>query len=132
VQSSNVSFWRSRARVVLIIYLSSTACTSWHLNALSPRAVVEGHPPELMVTRTDSSQVVITEPSLQGDTIVGMNRREVREAVPLDSIAMTHSRRTSAVKTVFAVIGTGAAVFAALVIGFVIHCNQTDCFGAQR
>ena len=52
--------------------------------------------------------------------------------VPLDSIATTHTRRTSAVKTVFAVIGVGAAAFAALVIGFLIHCNQTACFDVQR
>ncbi len=132
MQSSNHSIWRGRARNVLIAYLSCTACTSWHLNAVSPRAVVEGHPRTVMVTLTDSSEIVLNEPGLQGDSIVGMNRHQTREGVPLDSIAMTHTRRTSAVKTVFAVIGVGAAAFASLVIGFVIHCSATDCWDVQR
>lgn len=132
MQSSSHSIWRWRGRTVLIAYLSCTACTSWRLNALSPQAVVESHPRALKVTRTDSSQVILNDPGLQGDSIVGTSHRHTRVGVPLDSIATTHTRRTSAVKTVFAVIGVAAAAFAALVIGFVIHCNQTDCFAVQR
>ncbi len=132
MQSSTQSIWRWRGRAVLIAYLSCTACTSWRLNALSPQAVVESHPRALMVTRTDSSQVILNDPGLQGDSIVGITPRQTRTGVPLDSVATTHTRRTSAVKTVFAVIGVGAAAFAALVIGFVIHCNNTDCFAVQR
>ena len=102
------------------------------MNTLSPQAAVESHPRALKVTRTDSSQVILNDPSLQGDSIVGISPRYMHVGVPLDSIATTHTRRTSAVKTVFAVIGVGAAAFAALVIGFLIHCNQTDCFDVQR
>jgi len=132
VQSSSHSIWRWRGRTVLIAYLSCTACTSWRMNTLSPQAVVESHPRALRVTRTDSSQVILNDPSLQGDSIVGISPRHMHVGVPLDSIATTHTRRTSAVKTVFAVIGVGAAAFAALVIGFLIHCNQTACFDVQR
>jgi hypothetical protein len=117
---------------VLIAYLSCTACTSWRMNALSPQAAVQGHPRTLRVTRTDSSQVILHDPGLQGDSIVGITPQQTRVGVPLDSVAVTHTRRTSAVKTVFAVVGVAAAAFAAVVIGFVIHCNHTDCFGVQR
>lgn len=132
MQSSNHSIWRWRGRTVLIAYLSCTACTSWHMNALSPQAAVQLHPRTLRVTRTDSSQVILNDPDLQGDSIVGITPQQTRVGVPLDSVAMTHTRRTSAVKTVFAVVGVAAAAFAAVVIGFIIHCDQTDCFAVQR
>jgi hypothetical protein len=117
---------------VLIVYLSSIACTSWRLETLTPQAVVQREPLELLVTRSDSSQVRLTQPHLQGDTIVGLGPQNTEVRVPGDSVLLTHTRRTDAVKTVLAVVGVGVGLFAVAVIGFVIHCNQTACFDLQR
>ena len=132
MQSSNSCLRRPSARTVLILYLSFSACTSWRPDKLTPQAVVQGHPLSLRVTYHDSSSVVINNPQLQGDTIVGPNPHMRQERVPLDSVLLTETRHGDAGKSVLAVLGVAAGLFAVAAAVFVIHCNQTACFEMQR
>ncbi len=133
MQSSNSCFGRPSARTVLILYLSCTACTSWRPDSLTPQAVVQGHPVSLRVTRTDSSQVILNNPQLQGDTIVGVGEKKAQVRVPLDSVLLTDTRRGDAGKSVLAVLGIGAALFAVVVGVYAIQCSQSDtCYDMQR
>ena len=92
MQSSNTSLWRPSARTVLILYLSCTACTSWRPDSLTPQAVVANKPLSLRVTRTDSSQVVLDNPQMQGDTIVGIGSHKAQVRVGLGSVLLTETR----------------------------------------
>jgi hypothetical protein len=112
VQRYSSCLWRPSARTVLIFYLSCTACTSWRPDTLTPQAVVQGHPRSLRVTRRDSSQVILTEPQLQGDTILGVGPRRANVRVPLDSVLLTDTRHGDGGMTVLVVVGVLAALFA--------------------
>jgi len=116
----------------VILYLSCSACTSWTPNPLTPQGVVQGHPQSLRVTRRDSSQVILTNPQLQGDTIVGLGQQKAQVRVPIDSVLSTDTRRGDAGKTFLTVLGVTAALFAVAAVAFVISCNQTNCFEMQR
>ena len=132
MQFSNSCVWRPSARTVLILYLSCTACTSWRPDSLTPQAVVQGHPASLRVTYTDSSSVVLNNPVMQGDTIVGVGQQKDQVRVPLDSVLLTDTRRGDAGKSVLAVLGVAAGLFAVVVGVYVISCNQTNCWDMQR
>jgi len=120
------------ARTVLILYLLCTACTTWRPDTLTPQAVVQGHPRSLRVTRRDSSQVILTQPQLQGDTILGLGPKKAQVRVPLDSVLLTDTRRGDAGKSVLAVLGVAAGVFAVLVGAWAIQCGQTNCMEMHR
>jgi hypothetical protein len=111
---------------VLILYLSCTACTSWRTDSLTPQAVVQGHPLSLRVTRTDSSRVVLSNPQLQGDTIVGVGPQKSQVRVPLDSVRLTDTRRSDAGKSILAVLGVGIVLFAMVAGVYVSQCNCFD------
>ena len=132
VQRYSSCLWRPSARTVLIFYLSCTACTSWRPDTLTPQAVVQGRPQSLRVTRKDSSRVVLTTPQLQGDTILGLGPKKAQVRVPLDSVLLTDTRRGDAGKSVLAVLGVAAGVFAVVVGAWAIQCSQTNCMEMQR
>jgi hypothetical protein len=112
---------------VLILYLSCTACTSWRPDSLTPQAVVAGHPMSLRVTRTDSSQVIINNPQLQGDTIAGVGQHKALVRVLLGSVLLTETRRGDAGKSVLAVLGVGAVLLAVAAALYMITCNGDAC-----
>lgn len=114
MQSSNSCFWRPSARTVLIVYLSCTACTSWRPDSLTPQAVVASKPLSLRVTRTDSSQVVLNNPQMQGDTIVGIGSHKAQVRVGLGSVLLTETRRGDAGKSMLVLLGVAAAVAAVI------------------
>ena len=130
VQTSSSCFHRPSARAVLILYLSLSACTSWRLNEVTPQAALQTQPaPKSMrVTLTDSSSIVINNPTMQGDTIVGVDQTNAAVRVPLDSVLGTETRHGDAGKSVLAVLGVAAAAFAVLAVVFVISCNQSGCY----
>jgi len=112
----------SKSRAVLILYLSCTACTSWRQDSLTPQAVVASKPPSLRVTRTDSSRVILDNPAMQGDTIVGVGKHQAQVRVPLSSVLLTDTRRGDTGKSVLVLLGI-AAVVAAVVIGQEVLTN---------
>ena len=115
MQYYNSCLWRPSARVVLILYLSCTACTSWRPDSLTPQAVVASKPLSLRVTRTDSSQVILDNPAMQGDTIVGVGKHKAQVRVPLNSVLLTDTRRADTGKSVLVLLGVAAVVAAVLV-----------------
>jgi len=113
---------------VLILYLSFTACTSWRPDSLTPQAVVQGHPTSLRVTRTDSSQITLSNPILRGDTIVGVGPETAHARVPLDSVLLTDTRHGDAGKSLLVVLGVAVALVG-VAGAYVLQCN---CFDMKR
>ena len=59
--------------LLLPAYLSS--CTAWHVQGAGPAQVVEEeHPSQLRVTMVDNSEVLLDEPYVSGDTLIGRER----------------------------------------------------------
>ena len=118
MQHYNSCLCRPSVRVVLILYLSCTACTSWRPDTLTPQAVVAGKPLSLRVTRTDSSQVVLSNPQMQGDTIVGIGSHKAQVRVGVGSVLLTETRRGDAGKSLLVLLGIAVAVAAVVGASF--------------
>jgi len=57
---------------ILLGATALTACTSWHLQAVSPEQVVTTqHPSSVRVQRMDGSRVVMNSPRISTDSLVG-------------------------------------------------------------
>ena len=60
--------YRPIALVMLALHLQ--ACASWAPSALPPRQLIEAErPTSVRITKTDGTQQVVREPSIQGDSI---------------------------------------------------------------
>jgi hypothetical protein len=72
------------ACTLLVCY--SASCTSWRFEGLSPQQVVAREQPlEIRVTRSDSTEVVLIEPKVSGDSLTGLAEGR-RLSVPLSDI----------------------------------------------
>lgn len=101
--------------LTIVAALTSTACTGWRNERLTPQ-LMEQQPHELRVTRSDGSRVVLVEPELQSDRIIGTYKLQPL-AIPMDSVRQTATRGFSTGKTVglVAILGGVLALTAALI-----------------
>jgi len=107
---------RSTALLLLACYLP--ACTSWRTQQAAPQDVIAAqHPQAIRVTRTDGSQVEITSPRIEADTLIGhragvapRDSAEARVAIPLSEVAQIEVRQNDAGKTIALAAGVGLAV----------------------
>lgn len=108
------------------------SCTSWRLQQISPAQLIsEKQPSKIRVTRSDGTRIVLTQPRLSGDSLIGSAigyvsvvppeggaRVGVSTAeplgIPLADVAGVSVRRTNAWLTSLLVLGVfaaGGAVF---------------------
>ncbi len=73
--------------------------------------------------RSDSSMLVLQDPELQGDTLVGTGVRGAQMRVPLDSVRQTSTRRFSPLKTFGVLVGMAATA----VVGLAIYISSCNC-----
>jgi hypothetical protein len=101
---------------VLLLTTQLVGCTEWRAQTMSARDLIESsHPGRLRVTRTDSTSVVLDQPALLGDTLVGQVKGS-RSAVAVADVASVAVRRTNTVNTVLligGILGLTAAAAAA-------------------
>jgi hypothetical protein len=63
--------WR-RAVAAAVLFMYSSACTSWQVVGPTPSDYFQTHRPrEVQVTRSDSSRIKVRMPELRGDTLFG-------------------------------------------------------------
>ena len=118
--------------LLLPVYLAG--CSSWYVQEVSPQQLVtEEQPGKIRVTLTDGSQVVLEQPRVSGDTLMG-NAPKVAPSgkvvvsqqvnIPLSDVADVAIQRTDAGKTTGLILGTllvvGAAVFIIFITTFEI------------
>jgi hypothetical protein len=130
--------WRSsKARKVLALlqllaFLPS--CTSWQVQpAASPRDLVTTDRPHLVrVTRADSSRAVLSDPSVQGDTLYGAPVTSDsasalrRTGVPLSDVKEIAVRRSDPTRTTLFIVGVGIALVSALCVADEFGCGPED------
>ncbi len=109
--------------LLLPVYLAG--CSSWHVQEVSPQQLItEEQPGKIRVTLTDGSQVVLEQPRVSGDTLMGRvagkgvtpsGEMFVSEqmSIPLSNVTDVAIQKTDPGKTFSAVVVVGAAVFLA-------------------
>jgi len=100
--------------LLLLIYLSG--CTSWHVQNVAPAQVIaDRHPTAVRVTRADQSRVVLQNPTVVGDTLVGAPdsaRAAVERRIALSEVQKIEVQQGDAGKTIgLAVAAAGLVVF---------------------
>ena len=104
--------WRCARRLVACVLLPSQlgACMSWKTQeAAPPQLVNEEQPSRIRVTLRDGTQVVLTEPTISGDTLWGLNDGE-QTGIPEQEIAEVALHKTDGTTTVIALgVGLGVA-----------------------
>ena len=107
--------------MLLSVYL--TSCSSWHVQPVSPEQVVtEDQPSEVRVTLVDSSQFVMKEPRVSGDTLSGLVSGSQQDIL-LSDISRMEANRGDPLKTVGLVSGIVIGVGGALVLICVAACD---------
>ena len=108
------------ATLLLLVYLP--ACTSWHVGTPTPSAFVQReHPQRARVTRTDGTQLMLKEPAVLWDTLLGTldNHDTIRVTLPLSQVQSVAVRKFSAEKTILVVGG----VLGVVVVAWLIDCS---------
>jgi hypothetical protein len=70
---------RQRLRSAMVWSILGTncvgACTHWEVQSVSPQQVLETrHPEKIRVTRTDRTELVLSQPRIESDTLYGGQR----------------------------------------------------------
>jgi hypothetical protein len=114
---------------ILLFPLVLVACTSWHVESLSPEQVIAKHPTQVRVTMAAGDQLVIRNPRVVADSIVGTSSHSAGRTpigAPLSLVRGVATRRVSALKT--GALGAGVlAVTVAVLIGRTAECGFYGC-----
>ncbi len=109
--------------VTLVAFMS--ACHKW--STVEPgQPFAEEGTEELRFTGIRGQRVVIKESAVVGDSVVGLVNGD-SASFALSEMDKIQVRKTDVVGTVGLVVGIGAAVVAAAVVGFFVACEATDC-----
>lgn len=107
--------------LTLALLLWTTACSSWHVQSVSPaQLVADAHPSRVRVQRSDGSRVVLQRPVVRGDSLAGQGAGD-SVAISFTDIGAVETRR-------FDVAKTGGLV-AVLFLVPAIACAATCEFG---
>ncbi len=119
---------RRRGASLLLILLYGTACLGWHTVRVAPESfLATREPAELRVTTTEGSQIVVEQPVLRGDTLVGTRHRQGQQQevrVPLTDVRAVATRGFSAGRTVGLVLIAVPVAFGAFLAIFFANCGR--------
>lgn len=103
-----------RGLVALVLLASgAAACTRWEVQRLSPQQVVaEMKPTRMRVTRSDSTRLLVVQPQVVGDSLLGTVPRGAY-SMPLSDVAGVAVRKGDAGGTIMLLVVIGAAGVAA-------------------
>ncbi len=120
-----LAFCRSALLTLLL-----TACTSWQVAEVTPKDLLAQERPRwIRVARADAAVLVLREPQITGDTLVGVYRAmspngaivSTRMAIPLTEVREISVRRGDPAKTVVLILNvvlvTGIYVYLAGISG---------------
>ena len=108
--------------VTLVAFVS--ACHKW--STVEPgQPFAEEGTEQVRITETDGQRVVVKQAAVVGDSVVGLVNGD-SVSVALSDVDKVEVRKTDVGGTVGLVVGIGAAVVAAAVLGFVVGCSLND------
>ncbi len=116
--------------LLLPVYLAG--CSSWYVQEVSPQQLItEDQPGKIRVTLTDGSQMVLEQPRVSGDTLIGCEvqtrqrcpsdpgallRSGQQVNIPLSDVTDVAIQRTDAGKTTALIFGMVLVVGAAVLV----------------
>ena len=116
VSRSKSSLPRFLACALLLVFASS-CMTPWRRQPGDPRSIIEAKQPTQIRLWRAGGSVVLENPTIVGDSLVGMSTERqssattpYRVATPLDQIRAVETRGIDGGKTALAVLGVGALV----------------------
>ncbi len=102
------------AAFLLLVYLP--ACTSWHIGTPTPAAFLQREQPSrIRVTRTDGTRLMLTGPTVRGDSLMGAadNRDTTWLTLPLSKVQFVEVEKFSVGNTLLVAGGAiGVLVWA--------------------
>lgn len=120
---------------ILIAAQTLAGCTSWHIEQVSPQALLNReHPSEIQVQERAGTKYVLDAPQIVGDSLTGTVQRvttretveNVPRRIPLSAVEHVAVRKSDGVKTVLAVAG-GFVVILGVVALHGLSCWETRC-----
>jgi hypothetical protein len=106
------------AAAVLTTFLP--ACTSWRVAGAAPEEVMErDHPDRLRVERKDSTEVILLQPRLSGDSLVGFQGHS-ELSIPLSDVSSVAERKLNVGRSVGLAVGIPAMTLGVL---YLIACS---------
>ena len=119
---------RFLACVLLLAFASS--CMTWRSQSGDTQSIIEAkQPTRIRVYRSDGSRVVLENPTIVEDSLVGMSTERqrsatfhIRVAIPLHEIATVETREIDGGRTAGAVLGVGALV--ALIVAAAVAASN--------
>jgi hypothetical protein len=133
VDRSGVSSRCRRSLALLLIGACGSGCHVWRTEPVTRvRPIADRHTAQLRITRNDGSLVIVAQPMMRGDTLLGtvLSNRSTADSVriPLSDVREVATRRASAWRTVSLVTGvTAGALFAAYAVLVEIACAAHEC-----
>ena len=125
-------FTLRRLTICLLFPAYLAACSSWHVQEVSPQELVtEEQPKKIRVTLIDGSQMEIEHPRVSGNTLIGCEVRDRRYcpsdpgallesgrqvSIPLSDVRDVAISKTDAGKITMLIVGTVLVVGAAVVV----------------
>ena len=106
---------RSHCGSIAWVFLATclTACSSWKVSTATPAQLLANeHPAKIRITLADSSAVVLTQPELLGDTLVGQSEGQRVRIATSDAVHLA-VRKKDAAATVGLIGGLWALAFIA-------------------
>ena len=117
-------------RVLAGVVLITSGCSTWAVSTAPLPGIIAAHN-EIRVRQTLDREVLLFDPLLQGDTLVGLRSRSMAPggtvAIPRSTIVWVEVRRISAGRTAFLVLGLAATALAAA--GLAATANWSSNWG---
>ena len=117
-----------QSMAILLMASQLSSCTSWRLETVSPRELVDNrHPAVVRVERADGRREVLYRPQVQGDTLVGARHWESKSpdrAVPLTDIKQLATQHVSTGRTAGLTLGLSA-----FIVGIIVAATWQGPFG---
>jgi len=122
-----------RSLALLSVVVALSACYSWGPPRPIAQSALEAHPDRLRATLSDGRQIVLRDPRVQGDSLLGdtlvsenesANAKWAHVAIPLRNVGSISTRSYSTGGATLAVVGIIAGTVAVLTL-FTNSCP--DC-----
>ncbi|MEO7104476.1 MAG: hypothetical protein ABI311_13840 [Gemmatimonadaceae bacterium] len=114
---------RTLLLAVALAALTTSGCTMWKVeSAPLPTLIADGERGTLRITRSDNSVVILNQPTIVNDSIVGSTDADPpqRAAIPLADVIFVQTRHRSFEKTVEGVGTTAQVIIGAAYLSVIL------------
>jgi hypothetical protein len=124
---------RGSALLQLVVFVCG--CTSWQVASGDPASLIASQKPSVVrVTQRDSSRVVLSDPTLQGDTVYGYRQATARSdsasrvGLTLADVLAVETRKSDPTRNLLLGFGVAVATFSMLCLADELGCGPDEVF----